>query len=184
MMDLTQLANLGEFIGGVGSVIGALAVLATLIYLAVQVRQNTALARAAAQREINRSFQDALGQLKQERRIYQRGCLDFDGMSRADQLGFDLSIAPIINHLDQVLRMHQQGLETQDNVDAYGTICLAILQAPGARSWWGRAKRYFVRETREYLDRRFADPSSLPEPFLEALPWHGPDSGKGGERSQ
>jgi len=33
-MDLTQLANLGEFIGGV-------AVLVTLIYLALQVRQNT-----------------------------------------------------------------------------------------------------------------------------------------------
>ena len=31
-MDLTQLANLGEFIGGV-------AVLVTLVYLAVQVRQ-------------------------------------------------------------------------------------------------------------------------------------------------
>ncbi len=33
-MDLTQLANLGEFIGG-------LAVLVTLIYLALQVRQST-----------------------------------------------------------------------------------------------------------------------------------------------
>ena len=33
-MDLTQLANLGEFLGGV-------AVLVTLAYLAVQVRQST-----------------------------------------------------------------------------------------------------------------------------------------------
>lgn len=174
-MDLTQLANLGEFIGGIGSAVGALAVFVTLIYLAVQVRQNTALARAAAQREINGSFQNAIGQLRQERWIYQRGCLDFDEMSHADQLCFDLSIAPIVNHLDQVLRMHQQGLESLDNVDAYGTICLAILQAPGARSWWERAKPYFVKETREYLEQRFSDPSTLPPAFLEALPWHGPD---------
>ena len=40
-MDLTQLANLGEFIGGV-------AVLVTLIYLALQVRQSNELARADA----------------------------------------------------------------------------------------------------------------------------------------
>jgi len=33
-MDLTQLANLGEFIGGV-------AVLVTLIYLSIQIGQNT-----------------------------------------------------------------------------------------------------------------------------------------------
>ena len=39
-MDLTQLANLGEFIGGVGSAVGAVAVLATLIYLAVQVKHS------------------------------------------------------------------------------------------------------------------------------------------------
>jgi len=41
MMDLTQLAKLGEFIGGVGSVVGGIGVLATLIYLAVQIRHNT-----------------------------------------------------------------------------------------------------------------------------------------------
>ncbi len=40
-MDLTQLANLGEFIGGV-------AVLVTLIYLAAQIRQNTRSVEAAA----------------------------------------------------------------------------------------------------------------------------------------
>ena len=40
-MDLTQLANLGEFVGGVGSALGGIAVVATLIYLAVHVRQST-----------------------------------------------------------------------------------------------------------------------------------------------
>ncbi len=39
-MDLTQLANLGEFIGGV-------AVLVTLVYLAAQVRQGTRVQQQA-----------------------------------------------------------------------------------------------------------------------------------------
>jgi len=46
-MDLTQLANLGEFIGGVGSVIGGIAVLVTLIYLALQIRHNTRVAASS-----------------------------------------------------------------------------------------------------------------------------------------
>ncbi len=41
-MDLTQLANLGEFIGGV-------AVLVTLVYLAMQARQSAVANRAAAE---------------------------------------------------------------------------------------------------------------------------------------
>ncbi len=48
-MDLTQLANLGEFIGGV-------AVLVTLIYLAVQVRQSNQIATADAVNNTVRTF--------------------------------------------------------------------------------------------------------------------------------
>jgi len=49
-MDLTQLANLGEFIGGV-------AVLATLVYLAIQVRQNTRSLQATRHQESLRMAQ-------------------------------------------------------------------------------------------------------------------------------
>ena len=48
-MDLTQLANLGEFIGGV-------AVLVTLIYLALQVRQTNLLAKADANQKSTTTF--------------------------------------------------------------------------------------------------------------------------------
>ncbi len=47
-MDLTQLANLGEFIGGV-------AVLVTLIYLATQVRQSTAEVGQVTRRSLSTS---------------------------------------------------------------------------------------------------------------------------------
>ncbi len=164
-MNIMELGAIGELVGGV-------AVIVTLVYLSVQVRQGTVLARASAQRETNAAFQSALAHLREEREVVRRGCVEFDSMSHQDQHCFELTVAPVLNHLDQVIRMHQQGLETQDNVEAYGTFCLAILQAPGARSWWERIKPYFVKETREYLERRFADPSSLPVSFVEALPWH------------
>ncbi len=48
-MDLTQLANLGEFIGGV-------AVLVTLVYLAVQVRKANSLATADAYHKSTQAF--------------------------------------------------------------------------------------------------------------------------------
>ena len=48
-MDLAQLANLGEFIGGI-------AVLVTLIYLALQVRQVKIANRSAAGDETARSW--------------------------------------------------------------------------------------------------------------------------------
>ena len=52
-MDLTQLANLGEFIGGV-------AVLVTLVYLAVQMRQSTSIQFKAAEMAKADSLQKAV----------------------------------------------------------------------------------------------------------------------------
>ena len=58
-MDLSQLANLGEFIGG-------LAVLVTLVYLAFQVRQGTKAERADANRSWTREWNRAfLGPLQE-----------------------------------------------------------------------------------------------------------------------
>ena len=45
-MDLTQLANLGEFIGG-------LAVLVTLVYLTFQIKQNTNAIKVSSFRNAN-----------------------------------------------------------------------------------------------------------------------------------
>jgi hypothetical protein len=45
------LGNLGDFIGGI-------AVVVTLVYLAIQVRQNTIALRTASRQEIVRAFRD------------------------------------------------------------------------------------------------------------------------------
>ncbi|MFT4562833.1 MAG: hypothetical protein ACI9BW_002580 [Gammaproteobacteria bacterium] len=165
-----------DALGAIGELVGAAAVVLTLGYLAFQIRQSSALARAAAQREINNSFQSALAHMRDHLKLYQRGSVDFDSLSHEEQIRFEFTLAPILNHLDQVIRMYQQGLETKDNLDAYGTYCLAMLQAPGTRSWWERIKPYFVKETRDYLEKRLADPGSLPTAFIDALPWHSPDA--------
>ena len=52
-MDLTQLANLGEFIGGV-------AVVASLLYVGTQIRQNTDSIRETAEFDSSRSFSEWL----------------------------------------------------------------------------------------------------------------------------
>ncbi len=53
-MDLTQLANLGEFIGGV-------AVLVTLVYLVLQVRQNTSAVLSTTQQGLHGGWSGGAG---------------------------------------------------------------------------------------------------------------------------
>ena len=167
-MSLAEFANLGEAIGG-------LAVLVTLVYLAVQVRQNTDLAQGAAQRDLMNSFQANLDRVRRNPQRWQRGLLEFERLSNAEQLEFMLTLNPFVNHLEQVLRMRRR--ETQDNVDIYGDICLSVLQEPGARKVWESTRPLYFPLSREYIERRLSDEAGLPPRISESLPWNLPDRG-------
>ena len=168
-MSLADLANLGEAIGG-------LAVLVTLVYLGVQVRQNTDLAQGAAQRDLMNAFQANLDRVSRDPKLWQRSLLEFETLSNAEQLSFMATVNPIVSHLEQVLRMRARGLETQDNVDIYGDICMAIIQEPGARRVWEHTKSLYFPRSREYIERRLLDQAGLPPRASETMPWHVPDA--------
>ncbi len=79
-MDLTQLANLGEFVGGA-------AVLVTLVYLAVQIRQTKDLAVLESARSTSKDYTAFLFQLMNpdHMELFRRGLNDFNGLSENDQ---------------------------------------------------------------------------------------------------
>ena len=162
-----------DAIGAVGELAGALAVLITLIYLAVQLRQNTNLASGAAQREVMASFQLNLDRVRTNPQLVQKVLAQFDSLSLAEQLEFTMIINQFVNHLEQPLRMLNRGLETQDTVDVYGDICMAILQEPGGLELWERTKPLFFPLARQYVEERFKNPGTLPPPISKELPWWG-----------
>ncbi|MBW2499057.1 MAG: hypothetical protein JRF61_17390 [Deltaproteobacteria bacterium] len=168
-MNLEALANLGEAIGG-------LAVLVTLVYLAIQVKQNTDLAQGASQRDLMNAFQSNLDRVARSPGLWQRGLAEFESLSNAEQLGFMLMINPFINQLEQTLRMHARGLEAEDNIQIYGDICLAIIQEPGGLRVWEHTKPLYFPLSRSYIERRLEDPSTLPARASETMPWTLPDS--------
>jgi hypothetical protein len=56
-MDLQELAAWGELIGGIGSLVGAIAVVASLLFVGSQVRSNTETMRLAAMQTLLDSLQ-------------------------------------------------------------------------------------------------------------------------------
>jgi hypothetical protein len=163
-MDIMELGAIGELVGGV-------AVIATLIYLAVQIRQSTALAQGTAQRDLMNSFQLNLDRIARDPGVWHKGLQEFDTASNEECLRFHLAFAPSVNHLEQALRMLSRGLETQDNIDIYGDICLSWLQEPGGRAVWEHTKPLFFPMSRQYIERRLSDRGSLPPPVSESVPW-------------
>ena len=171
-----------EAIGAIGEIIGGLVVIGSLIYLALQIRQNSNLARAAAQRDVHATFNSIVYNWNNDAEIVRRALLDFASLSKTEQLIASNNFAPFANHLDQVIRMYQQGYESSDNVQVYGDICMAIVTSPGGRVWWGQLKHLIPKESFAYIEQRLDDPpESLPPPVTESILWFQPEGASEGD---
>ena len=159
-------------LGSLGELIAAFATILTLGYLAFQVRQNNNLASGATQRELMNEFNVILDRIRSNPEVWVRGFRHFEELTDAEKTEFEMVFNTYINHLELVLRMADRGLETQDNLDIYGDICLAMVQEPGGMVCWEACKPLFFRLSREYIERRLVDKATLPPPAGELLPWY------------
>lgn len=84
-----------DALGAIGEIIGAAAVFATLVYLAVQIRQNTGAVRAAVLNSSVVAVTDIRAKLFGDPNltdIYIRGLDDPDGLNVVDKARFTLAM--------------------------------------------------------------------------------------------
>ena len=160
-----------DAIVGMAEVVGTIVVVISLGYVGVQIKQNTNLAAGESQRGLMNSFQDQLDRIADAPDVFRRGLAGLDNLTEAEKTQFHMIFNQWINHLEQVLRMLKRGLETKDNVDMYGNICLIWILEPGGWEIWERNREYYFPLSRDYIDSRLADPNSLPPRAREIGPW-------------
>ena len=81
-------------ISAIGQIVGAFAVVISLIYVASEVRRNTRATQLAAMRSMHDAFNRWIQQLTERpdvRELYYRGIHDFDSLKGADLVGFSTS---------------------------------------------------------------------------------------------
>ena len=102
-MDLTQLANLGEFIGGV-------AVLVTLVYLALQVRQGANVARTQVHQESSRMSSELLMQSDRDvLDLFARASIDPDSISASDWRFLRVQFVATTNYYETLFYARERG---------------------------------------------------------------------------
>ena len=131
-MTLENLGNLGEFIGG-------LAVIATLVYLAVQVRQNTKLLRRSAEQTSRSDSTAAIAlaaQSSENAAVYHRGLADPDALSPEERTHFFLFMAANFYHLHYGHTAYQDGAQSEDSWKLQLQGVQFFVSRPGVRIWW------------------------------------------------
>jgi hypothetical protein len=154
-----------DAIGAVAELLGALGVIASLIYLAVQIRQNTESVRMASHHGVAEQFQRSnLAALEdpQLAELLIRGLPDASSLSDVDRLRVDLYLLSLFRTYEELYQLHQKGLVDHELWDSREQSMMRWMSYPGVRSWWRDSQVHmFIASFRAYIDGRLPETAAL-----------------------
>lgn len=128
-----------EAIAALAQVIASAGLFLSVIYLALQVRQGTAMARITAAHAATATFRDVILPIAQDAeldRIWRTGLADFTVLSTDDQSRFFHLAFQAIKGAEAVHSSYLDKVMDEDTWLGWHHIFVQYLSAPGLRSYW------------------------------------------------
>jgi len=140
-----------EAISAIGQIVGALAVVISLIYVAREIRSNARAARTASMGNVNRWLGELvvnphLGEL------WYRGIHDFGSLKNGDLVRFSVLMDQLFNIYQE---MYYQRFEGQLDPRQWGTLEAAqrdINGYPRVQAWWRTRSHWYNKEFAKHID--------------------------------
>jgi hypothetical protein len=146
-MTLAELSDISQ-------ALGAVAVVASLIFVGIQIRQNTAATRAASHNavsdslnEINRMFAESA----ELSRIWLAGMADRDALTAEERWRFDATARAYMHVCETMYIQAGLGVGDKGIMLAEEEGIRRVLAAPGVRAWWMENPYGFCAEFRSYV---------------------------------
>ena len=162
-MSLSDLASIGSFVSG-------LAVLVSLIYLSLQIRQNTLAHRATA--HMGRyAFAREQTQMMMDPGIAAltlKSMQDIKNLSEVEAYQVHWHLHSFVLGSEEMYWLHGQGSLDDEAFDAQMSVVFQLLSSPAGRASWAIGKSTMSPPFVKYVDHKLAGlPIASPPPFLE-----------------
>lgn len=139
----------------IGEVVGALATVATLFYVALQIRANTRATKAETRRtnQSNRlqAYSDIIAH-EDVAVIFEKGLAHPESLSSTERVRFDFLFSKIAGDAAILMADHHDGLETFEMLDQTISGILPMLRSAGGRAYWSRWGKTFDPEFRSRVE--------------------------------
>jgi hypothetical protein len=145
-----------EAISAIGQIVGALAVVISLIYLANQVHSNARATRLASMRTmsdaVNRWAQQ-LAEHPQLRELYYRGIQDFESLDGADIVGFSALMAALFRNYEDMYYQQLEGVDVHV-WRGWEAVMRDFNAYPGVQAWWRTRSHWFSEEFANVINQQ------------------------------
>ena len=150
--------------------VGTLGVISSLIFVDLQVRQNTKAAHVQVQENMTSDYISVAAVLIDHAEVFTRGIAatreSFAAFSDADKLIYFGLIFSIFKHFENIHSQHERGFIDNESWIAWSEHVLMYFNQPGVKMWWTLRRGSFNPRFRNFLE---SSPAPKVATFVEVM---------------
>ena len=161
-----------EAISAIGQIVGAIAVVISLIYLATEVRSNARATRLAATRSTLDSLYRLIQQITEHpdlAELRSRGFDDFESLEGTDRARFFSYMHGLFRNMEDVYYLHLRGHLDPHFWRGLEAVMRDVNTRPGVQAWWRSYSRYFGGEEFAKFINQLQQTANPPRMFREPM---------------
>jgi len=154
-MTLQDLGSVGEFVAAVATVV-------TLVYLAIQIRQNTRFVRASSFQACTRDAFDIIDQIALDpelNRIYFAGTRDYRSLSAEDRKRFGAFMSSLLGRWENFEFQCSQSVLDRESFSFFHANMRVAFSQRGTWQWWDKARHLFSPAVQQLIEDQFERPA-------------------------
>ena len=147
-MSLSDLGNIGEFVGAIGVVV-------SFAFLAVQIRNNTRAIRDAAAKDMAEHTAEFLAPIVADgevARIFHTGLRDWTELTEIERVRFSMLMFGAFYYFQNLHTLHRRHRIEAEYWESQWQVMLYYAGHAGFREWWKRARAHLNRSFVEYME--------------------------------
>jgi len=145
-----------ETISAIAQLIAALGVIASLFYLAVQIRQNTRTQRSVVVDSLTQSLIALIGPQAHDpefTRSFSRVIQDWDRASEEDRMRTVAILLATFKLFENAWFQKRQGTLDSQQWEGWDAYARMYFHLPGVRTWWRMRRATFAAGFRDYVEK-------------------------------
>ena len=149
-----------DAVGAIAELIAAIGVIASLVYVGFQIRQNTLSVTASAHRAINDKFisvNEFIAKDAETLRAFLVGRERIEDLDEVGKARFFTIMMNVFQHFEDAFFQHRKGLLEDQYWERIERMIGLYVTEPGVQAYWSFFRDWSTDDFREYLDARFAE---------------------------
>jgi len=143
-----------DALGAISEAMGAAGVIASLIYLATQIRGQNRESRIAASREVTNAFRESVSTMQDAQRanVVWKGMQDLDSLSPPEKLQINAMAQQYLRVWEQAHYQHTEGRLEPESWEAINNQFMDFMALEVISSVWKIRRNAFRKSFREYVE--------------------------------